>query len=80
MPIYIVSSINAVIFVMNAGIMTNTFKMDWLEFKQKSGSIAENTIIISRLELKIDALTSDSEFYQSQLISFKNQLKYIESK
>jgi len=54
LPIYIVSSINAVIFVMNLGIMTNNFKMDWLDFKDKSRTIEENTRRLD--ELTVDVL------------------------
>jgi hypothetical protein len=28
---------------MNLGIITNNFKMDWLDFKEKAGMIDENT-------------------------------------
>ena len=54
MAIYVVSSINAVIFVMNLGIMTNNFKMDWLDFKNKSRTIEENTRRLD--ELNVDVL------------------------
>ena len=54
LPIYIVSSINAVIFVMNLGIITNNFKIDWLDFKAKAGMISENTRRLD--ELNVDVL------------------------